>query len=94
LAQRRSTAYFARAAVFSIVALMALGAAAKLHHDFPELLWAWGSLGVLGAFVVCYCAQQYFAGRRCLLRELEGFEKLKELRQVLKVDDPPALLPE
>ncbi len=90
LSARKSTFHFAHAAVSIFVACIFAGAAWKLSID---LEYAWAPSLVLPAAVVALLALAYgsfrlIAGQRVLRTEVEAFERLKSLRQQLKLDDP------
>lgn len=90
LSARQSTFHFAHAAVSIFVACIFSGAAWKLSIDVE---YAWAPSLVLPAAIVAAVALAYglfrlVLGRSVLQTEVGQFERLKALRQQLKLDEP------
>lgn len=94
LRARQSPTHFAHGAVATFLTLTFLAAATRLlwrrdteHTWFQELSVA---LAVIAAI---YAVLRFTLGKRALKEELTQFERLKQVRQALRIDDPGALLP-
>ncbi len=94
LRARKSPTYFAHGAIATFLALTFVAAATRLlwrkdteHTWFQEL-----SVG-LALLAAVYAVWRFWQGRRALTEELRKFERLKDVRKALHIDDPGALLP-
>lgn len=94
LSARQSVLHFAHAAVSTILALIAAGAAAKLFWDLSleKAIYAL-PVAALSACIFGYAIIRYAIGRRALKRELESFARLQSLRRQLNLENPSLLLP-
>lgn len=94
LASRKSISHFARAAVAIVWALICAGAAGKMLWDLRlELVDFMTPAAIAAAVLLAYGLVHWMLGRRELVKELELFSHVKQLREQLRLDDPEALLP-
>ena len=93
LESRLSITHFAHAGVSMVVALIVASAAAKLFWDSAKIPY----LGILASVISLtdcgYGVVRYLRGRKVLRTEVEQFERMKNLRSSLGLDDPASLLP-
>lgn len=93
LETRQSITCYSKAIVACVVALILGGGTLKLFIDSaraPYVAWI-GSLLVLGLFT--FAVVQTLRGRKAMRDEDVRYRRMMELRQLLNLDDPSALLP-
>jgi hypothetical protein len=89
LSTRVSTTHFAHGAVSAVLTIVFGGAALRLKDDLPvgfEVLWM--AMGGCAAIFAGYSLTRLLLGRSRLRVERVHFEKLKSLREQLKLDQP------
>lgn len=93
LAVRRSTTYFARAAVTLVASAIFTGAAAKLFWDSIRFPILGAASAVVASGLIIFAWVQYRRGTAHHRREMELFRSLQAVHRALHLDDPGALLP-
>lgn len=91
LSVRASIRHFAHAAVACFVSCVFAVATWKLDRDV-ELEWAphlVAPAAVIAALAFVYAMVRLMIGRGALGAEVLAFARLRELRQLLKLDEPP-----
>jgi hypothetical protein len=94
LSTRRSTNFFARAAISLVASSIFAGAAVKLFWDSVRLSYLGLGSTVVFAALAWYGVWQYRTGKKWAKEEQEKFVALQTLRRKLSLEDPSDLLPQ
>ena len=92
---RSSTEHFAHGAVSIFLCLVMSGSAGRLWWDFAGTDYLTLTVGAMmgAAGTLVYATIRIILGARVLRVELGEFARLKNLRELLRLDDPDAQLP-